>query len=88
MMWWRDWVDGQGHELDDGAKLYLMPLSARRVPTKSDEPLDVVETVYLVLRDVDEDASPPVYERVGWTCWSGNGGPDLSKEQQTVIKLI
>jgi hypothetical protein len=94
MEWWRDWADGDTLRLDPGEELYLMPLAARKVlgrtpsaefNSKWNPGLTVIETVYLVLKKVDERSQPAVYERVGWA--SQSGARDKSVEAAALVRL-
>ena len=75
-----------------------MPLATRAVLGKTEDAefsfklnpgLTITETAYLVLREVDGNAEPRVYERVGWASHSGmSGGPDMKQTKHTLLKLI
>ena len=56
-------------------------------------PLTVTETVYLVLRraeiDGGDDGGLVSYQRVGWSVWAAmGGGPDFTRVQHSMIKLV
>ena len=75
-----------------------MPLAARKLIGRTESAefnskfirgVTVVETVYLVLRGVDDKVKPMIYERVGWASRSATSeDPDFDGVEMSKLKLI
>ena len=97
MKWFPDYdIDASSsHKIAESEILFLLPLVSRTILGRGKESefrfriypgKTVVETVYLVLRRA-KAASLPVFERVGWTEYTGSSeGPDL--KNATAMKLV